>query len=99
MYVRSVYKGSPRHYLSIEIKDHKFWRLNTHYITTTLQNLGTFLMYVCYSMYVCMYCVCMYEVYASMYKFPDFGKIMIAKVYSASISLWTILPQAYPPLL
>ena len=39
MYVRSVYKESPRHYLSIEVEDHKFWRFKTIYITTTLQNL------------------------------------------------------------
>ena len=30
MYIHSVYKESPRHYLSIEIKDHKFWKLKTH---------------------------------------------------------------------
>ena len=41
MYVRSVYKESPRHCLSIEVEDHKFWRFKTIYITTTLQNLGT----------------------------------------------------------
>ena len=27
MYIHSVYKESPRHCLSIESKDHKFWRL------------------------------------------------------------------------
>ena len=30
MYIHSVYKESPRHYLSIEIKDHKFWKFKTH---------------------------------------------------------------------
>ena len=28
-YVRSVYKEFPRYNLSIEIKDHKFWRFKT----------------------------------------------------------------------
>ena len=43
-YIHSVYKESPRHYLSTEIKYHKFWMFRTHYITTTLQNLGTSLL-------------------------------------------------------
>ena len=30
MYIHSVYKDSPRHYLSIEIKDHNFWKFKTH---------------------------------------------------------------------
>ena len=30
MYIHSVYKESPRQYLSIEIKYHKFWKLKTH---------------------------------------------------------------------
>ena len=30
MYIHSVYKESSRHYLSIEIKDHKFWKFKTH---------------------------------------------------------------------
>ena len=30
MYIHSVYKESPRHYLSIEIKDYRFWKLKTH---------------------------------------------------------------------
>ena len=32
MYIRSVYRESPtpRHYLSIEIKDHKFWKFKTY---------------------------------------------------------------------
>ena len=45
-YVRTVYKESPMQCKSIEIKDHKFWRFKTLYITTTLQNLGTSLIYV-----------------------------------------------------
>ena len=31
MYIHSVYKESPRHYLSTEIKDHKFWKFKTHF--------------------------------------------------------------------
>ena len=30
-YIHSVYKESPRHYLSIEIKDHKFWKFKAHF--------------------------------------------------------------------
>ena len=30
MYIHSVYKESPRHYLSTEMKDHKFWKFKTH---------------------------------------------------------------------
>ena len=30
MYIHSVYKESPRHYLSIEIKDHKILKFKTH---------------------------------------------------------------------
>ena len=41
MYIHSVYKESPRHYLSIETKDYKFGNLKPIYITTTLRNLGT----------------------------------------------------------
>ena len=41
MYICSVYKELPRYNVSIEIKDHKFWRFKHFYITTTLQNLGT----------------------------------------------------------
>ena len=31
MYIHSVYKESPRHYLSIEIKDRKFWKFKAHF--------------------------------------------------------------------
>ena len=42
MCVCSVYKECPRHCLSTETKDHRFWRTKTHFIlTTNLQNLGT----------------------------------------------------------
>ena len=30
MYIHSVYKESSWHYLSIEIKNHKFWKFETH---------------------------------------------------------------------
>ena len=30
VYICSVYNEFPRYYLSIEIKDHKFWRFKTH---------------------------------------------------------------------
>ena len=30
MHTHSVYKESPRYYLSIEIQDQKFWKFKTH---------------------------------------------------------------------
>ena len=30
MYIHSVYKEFPRHYLNIEIENHKFWKFKTH---------------------------------------------------------------------
>ena len=51
MYICSVYKEFPRYNLSIEIKDHKFWRFKTLLYNHPLQNLGTSLndFYIPYS--------------------------------------------------